>query len=316
MFSNFGEIELLYAKISTEESLVSDWIVVEGAYSFRGASKPLILSQLLKSDPRFKPYLDRIHVVEVHENLILDFKYGVKYLILKRIEFFFRKLIFGINLNQKRLMLEKKYFFVENASRNAAVPKILDLSNSNNDWVLISDVDEILNLNNDLIKDSVIEIMESQDLFSLLYRQKFVFDFDNFDSQQRFTPFINVELLKRSINPKLSEFRSRFNGVPQVKHPYVSEYTFCFSLETVLEKYEMFPHVSPPKQKLLEALRINATPLYDDSNDEDIRWYKKVNILDYSVPNYIVDNLDKLKTHNIDENYKINRKIQFPGLFR
>jgi hypothetical protein len=316
MFSNFGEIELLYAKIVTEDSLVSDWIVVEGVYSFRGDSKPLILKRSLESDSRFTPYLHRIHIVEVHENLISDFKYGVKHFILKKIEFFVRKLFFGTNFNQKRLMLEKKYFYVENKSRNAAIPKILDLSTSNDDWVLISDVDEILNLNNASIKNSVVEIMKSQDLFSLLYRQKFVFDFDNFDSQQRFTPFINIELLKSSIGSKLSDFRSRFDGIPHVNYPYVSEYTFCFNLDVIFEKYEMFPHVSPPKQKLFEALNINATPLYDDSSDEEIRWYKKVNILDYSVPQYIVDNIDKLRTHNINRDYKENRKIKFPNLFK
>jgi hypothetical protein len=316
MFSNYGEIELLYAKVVSEESLVSNWIVVEGAYSFRGDRKPLILRKLIENDVRFKSFLSRIHVVEVNENLIENFQYGAKYLARKKIEIFLRKIFFSGHINQKRLLLEKKFFYAENNSRDAAIVKIFELSKSENDWILISDLDEILNLTNTKIRDSVIDIMDSDNLFSMLYRQKFAFDFDNLDAQQRFTPLINIELLRRNATPSLSQFRSRFDGIPQIKYPYITEYTFCFDLQTILKKYEMFPHVSPSRDSLLEALKINATPLYADSSTRDIRWYQKVDILDYCVPEYILNNIEKLKTNNIDLKYQYFRKLKFPELFK
>ena len=57
MFAQKSEIELLYAKVVTEDSLVESWVVVEGAYSFRGDPKPLILKELLLKDIRFNWYL-------------------------------------------------------------------------------------------------------------------------------------------------------------------------------------------------------------------------------------------------------------------
>ena len=179
MFSQKSEIELLYAKVVTEDSLVKNWVIVEGAYSFRGDPKPLILKELLLNDTRFKDYIQRIHVVEVRKNFLEDFKYGVKYLLRKKFEIFIRKFFFSGHVHVQRLLLEKKYMIAEGASRDSAIPKIMDLATSSNDWILISDLDEILNLSNDSIYNLMIQIMKSKELFHMLYRQKFIFDFDN-----------------------------------------------------------------------------------------------------------------------------------------
>jgi hypothetical protein len=315
MFSDQGEIELLYAKITTEEILVSSWVIVEAAYTFRGDCKPLILGNLIKNDSRFKPYLERIHVVEVNKNLVADFKYGVKYLLRKKLEIYLRKLFFHGHENQQRLLFEKKFFYAEHAQRDAAIPKILELSADGDDWILVADLDEILNLSNIPIKNSVVDIMNSKELFAMLLRQKFAFDFDNLDAQQRYTPLVNVQMFKLNSEVTLSEFRDRFDGVPYTEHPYITEYTFCFSRETIFNKYATFPHVAPTEEKILEGLEINAYPIYDYSSNHDIRWLKKVDILDYSVPQYIIDNIERLKTHNVDQNYHVNRKIKFPNLF-
>jgi hypothetical protein len=315
MFSDPDEIELMYAKIVTEDSLVRDWIVVEGSYSFRGDPKPLILNQMIQKDKRFKRFLPRIHVVEVTENFISDFKYDTRFLIRKQIEIMFRKMFFSGHELQKRLLLEKKFFYAENHSRNAAIPSILQITKSDQDWVLISDVDEILNSENHRIRKSLTKIMKLGDLFVLLYRQKFVFDYDNLDSQQRFTPFISIKLLKNMSNPSLSVFRSRFDGVPQVKYPYVSEFTFCFQMEAVLRKYAMFPHIAPPMDAVLEGLEENRIAVFKDSSIHDIRWYNKVVLSEYFVPNYIVKNFRKLKTNNISDNFRSVRVSKHPTLF-
>jgi hypothetical protein len=113
MFSDPDEIELMYAKIVTEDFLVRDWVVVEGSYSFRGDPKPLILKQMILKDKRFKRFLPRIHVVEITENFINDFKYDTRFFIRKQIEIMFRKLFFSGHELQKRLLLEKKFFYAE-----------------------------------------------------------------------------------------------------------------------------------------------------------------------------------------------------------
>ena len=312
MFSQKSEIELLYAKVVTENSLVANWVVVEGAYNFRGDPKPLILKDLLSKDKRFKDYLKRIHVVEVRKNFLEDFSYGTKYFLRKKFEILIRKFFFGGHVNAKRLLIEKKYLYAEGASRDSAIPKIFDLSNSVNDWILVSDLDEILNLSNDSIYQATIKIMNSNELFHMLYRQKFIFDFDNLDYQQRFTPFISIELLKSK--PSLTAFRGRIDGVAQIQYPFVTEYTFCFNLEGLFDKYSKHPHVSPTKESVLKALSVNSMPKYDDL--AELRWYKKVNLDDYIIPQYIKDNLSLLKTNIIAEDYDLNRKNYYPEIFR
>jgi hypothetical protein len=312
MFAQKSEIELLYAKVVTEDSLVESWVVVEGAYSFRGDPKPLILKELLLKDIRFKDYIQRIHVVEVRKNFLEDFRYGAKYFLRKKFEILIRKLFFGGHVHVQRLLLEKKYMYAEGNSRDSAIPKILDLSTSSNDWILISDLDEILNLSNDFIYKSMIQIMKSNELFHMLYRQKFIFDFDNLDYQQRFTPFINVELLKS--RGSLTAFRGRIDGVAQIQFPYVTEYTFCFDLDGLFDKYAKAPHPSPTKESVLKALSVNSMPRFDDL--EELRWYKKIDTSDYIIPKYIKDNLSVLKTNIIDDNYELNRKGYYPEIFR
>lgn len=87
MFSQKSEIDLLYAKVVTEDSLVKNWVVVEGAYSFRGDPKPLILKELLLNDPRFKEYVQRIHVVEVRKNFLEDFSMAQNTFCGKKLRF-------------------------------------------------------------------------------------------------------------------------------------------------------------------------------------------------------------------------------------
>jgi hypothetical protein len=314
MFSDASEIDLLHAKITIEESLVDTWIIVEGRYTFRGVEKPLVLRELIKGDERFDAFLGRIHVIEIEENFLSNFKYNRKFLIRKKIEIFLRKLFFSGHQNQMRVFVERKYFYAENCSRNSAVTKILEVAKSDHDWILVSDVDEILNLQSQPIRDSIIKIMSAGDLFILLKRQKFAFDFDNLDPQPRFTPLISIKLLKNQ-NASLSEFRSRSDGVCQIQYPYVTEYTFCFNMKGVIRKYEMFPHISPSQKSLAEYLSVNAAPLYEDSRQSEITWYNKVDINDYHVPNFILQNIEKLRTHNIPTDYELNRRSKFPHLF-
>lgn len=314
MFSQKGELDLLYAKIVTEAPLVKNWVIVEGAYSFKGEKKSLILQDLLLKDSRFIEYAKRIHVVEVHRNLIADFRYGAAYFLRKKLEIIIRKIFSRGYEHEKRVFLEKKHFHAEWVSRDSAIPKILELSTSSNDWVLISDLDEILNLSDNSIYNSISQIMESSEMFHMLYRQRFVFDFDNYDYQQRFTPLINIELLKSSGN--LSPFRGRIDGFAQNRYPFITEYSYCFDLQPMLKKLKMFSHISPTKEKVLEALSLNCHLMYTDSHKRDIRWYKKVDINDYLIPQYIKENIDKLRNNNIDPNYEFNRKVTYPEIFK
>lgn len=315
MFSDPEEIELVLAKIISEEPLVKNWVIVEGEYSFRGDRKPLILKKMIGTDPRFTPFVSRIHVIEAQQNFLEGFKFPFVFLIRKKLEILIRRLLRVNYRNQQRALIEKKFFYAENCTRNFAIPKILELAEAENTWILISDADEILNLTNEKIQKSIREIMLSGNLFAMLLRQKYAYDFDNLDSQQRFTPFISLKALHQLPAPSLSLFRSRFDGIPYIELPYVVEYTFCFSIEAIFRKLSMFPHVSPSNEAIHESLLINGTALYTDSDHSERRWFKKVKLDDQIVPDYIVTNFQKLRTDNIDQNYFENRRLKYPHLF-
>jgi hypothetical protein len=315
MFSDIEEIDLMYIKILAESSLVKEWVIVEGAYTFRGHSRPLILKNILENDIRFKPYLTRIHVIENKVNIVSEFKFSKKFIVRKSIELLARKFLKLHYEPQKRTLYEMKYFYAEKKLRDTALFKIFELSKEEIEWVFVSDVDEILNVEHANIYDAVIELLNSEDLFILLYRKKFVFDFDNLDGQQRFTPLVNINLIKQMRIPSLSEFRHRFDGVIQTDLPYVIEYSYCFSAEAIIRKLNSFPHVSPPADFIQLAMKVNSTFLYPDSNRREVRWLNKIDISKYQVPKYVLQNLKVIKTNNVDANYKQNRKDEFSEIF-
>lgn len=190
----------------------------------------------------------------------------------------------------------------------------MDLSNSQHDWILISDVDEILNIDNVEIRKSLSSVLQSNDLFIMLRRQRFMFDFDNIDAQQRFTPLINIKLIRSGL-AQISSFRHQGNGVPKVDLPYVVEYCFCMSLDAINRKLSTFSHIGTTKDFIEYSMKVNGTLLMPDSDLSEIRWLERIEILDLQVPAYVKQHILTLKTHNVDLNYQEIRAKEFPTIF-
>jgi hypothetical protein len=314
LFSDTEEIELLIIKIETEKYLVKNWIVVEGKYTFRGKQRNFILKDLVKNDSRLKPYASRIHILECHENFFEKFKWSKKLLFLKLFELLIRK-VFSIHFaSTLRTFQESRFFYAEKCMRKFATSKILELSDTDHDWILISDVDEILNIEDLEIRNSLSLILLSNDLFVMLNRQRFMFDFDNIDSQQRFTPLINVSLIRQGI-AQISDFRHRSDGIAKVNFPYVVEYCFCMSLDAVARKLSTFSHIGTTKDFIEFAMKVNGTLLMPDSDLAEIRWLEKVDISNLKVPAYVKKHISTLKTNNVNLDYRENRKELFSEIF-
>src|SRR4051812_43876751 len=60
LFSEVFEKELLLIKFILEEPHVSEWLILENAYSFQGEYKGLHAETMINGDKRFLPYRDRI----------------------------------------------------------------------------------------------------------------------------------------------------------------------------------------------------------------------------------------------------------------
>ena len=315
LFSGQEEVELLFIKLTTESKYVKSWIAIEGAFTFRGEPKSLSLKDIVKKEPRFQPYADRITVIEIRENLFEKYNYPKLFKLRKNIELFLRKILkldFEVTL---RKFLEMPNFFVERESRNVALERCIDTMNPDTDWVFISDVDEILNLETDEIQNALQVCMNQGTSFILLNRVRFVFDFDNLDGQQRFTPLVRISYFQHNNESSMAEFRERVDGIPLTEHPYVVEYSYCLSKQGIYEKLKSFAHLSPPLEQIERAFRLNHNFVYLDKGTLNLRWLSQVDPMNMQVPQIVKTNLGKLRTGNVNPNFAQARKVEYPSLF-
>lgn len=315
LFSGREEVELLFLKLATESKYVKSWIAVEGAFTFRGEPKSLSLRGILEQDPRFEAYSKRVTVIEINENLFEKYSYPKLFRFRKKLEISLRKILkleFETNLRKYQ---EMPNFFVERQSRNIALTRIFETTNPETDWVFISDVDEILNLETIEIQNALRNCMLEDSNFLLLNRLRFVFDFDNLDGQQRFTPLVRISYLLQNTESSLAEFRERVDGIPLTEHPYVVEYSYCLSKQGIYEKLESFAHLSPPLEQIELALKLNHNFVYSDKGTLNLRWLTKVDVMNMQVPEIVKTYLDKLSTGNVNPEYIQARRVKYPSLF-
>jgi hypothetical protein len=86
-------------------------------------------------------------------------------------------------------------------------------------------------------------------------------------------------------------------------------------MNAIKRKLKNFAHVAPDKDMFSAALRLNHHFIQPGMNTANRIW------LDQSAPElefhaiYIVENLAKLRTGNVNPNHKEARKKEFPQLF-
>jgi hypothetical protein len=315
LFSGREEIELLLIKLTTESKYVKSWIAVEGIYTFQGEPKRLNLREILEEDPRFTEFSERVEIVEIRENLATKFSYPKGFKFRKVLELSLRRTL-GIDFETTlRKYKEMPNFYVERQSRDCALAFILQSINPEQDWVFISDVDEVLNLEVETARRDLKKRMDGKSNFLLLNRMRFVFDFDNLDGQQRFTPLVRVSYLQRYPLLTLAEFRERVDGMPLTEHPYVVEYSYCFSRKGIYEKLKSFAHLSPSLEQIERAFRLNHNFVYTNNGSLNLRWLSKVDISSMQVPQVVKTNFKQLETGNVNPDFVLARADEFPSLF-
>lgn len=308
LFSDPSEWELFVAKILSEQNLVTHWFVVDGDFSFKGEYIGLCAKDMLLKEARLEKYRSRITIIENKENFYESAKVAVKSSYTDTL----RSLR---NRSLGRVIRKEKVFFsVEKRTRDLALSNILEICRDS-DWLLISDVDEILDTSGDRRQFIGDRIDKTKGKFLRVPRLRYVFDFDNLDPQVKFCPIIQISLLSGDHPLSISEFRFRQDGLILTARPLVYEYSYCFSMEAIKRKLQSFAHVGPTNDMFSAALRLNHHFIQPGMNTATRTW------LEQSTPeiefhaSYIVENFSNLQTGNINPDYRSARRNEFPELF-
>lgn len=295
LFSEPFEKESLLIKLILGGEWITEWIIVENEYTFQGEYKGVFARQVLDSDKRFAPFLDRIHIISA----------SIKY----------------PPIDYSRKDVDTQGMDSERQQRSLAREYIIN-NYSDDTWVLLSDADEAL----DLISHPenyklLIHKLESANDLVCIPRRRFWYDFDNLWNAVRATPITTVARLRTATDDMGMGFlRSDHIGTAnEWDRTLVFEYSYCYKREHILRKFRTFPHGGMTDQEIAQSMRCNHIPISAFRGKKiDLHrdlWMEKVILTPENSPNYVRENLAWLRTNVVDTNYPQNRLTDYPMLY-
>lgn len=293
LFSEPYEKELLLLKFILEDSGVDEWIVLENSYSFQGSYIGLSARKIIEGDERFQPFRSRITYIEKEVETKTLEKHKINDEDSYKVEFWQRD-------------LAHDYFLEKYAAE---------------DWLFISDVDEMIDFTNVNRKKELLEMMVLNNGRALFIPVKrFWYDFDNEYKVLLWRPLCSKQYLLSSAK-KLHEVRVdsfRYRGKPW-SNTIGFEYSSCYDKEFILRKFYTSTHTGFTANDMLQSLRCNHRPTHEVASlkpeNDDKYFFEQVKLTAGNSPAYVRDNLQALKTNIIDPQYRQNRKTDYPELF-
>lgn len=278
------EGDLIYLKILLENPHVDEFIFTENRYDYRGQDKGLFLKKLFK-EPRFDPFRPKISVLEANRN-------------------------FGLNVNTYGID-PPEFAQAEAYLREFATEYIVN-KYGDEDRILLTDCDETFDFVDEGRTRKVLGELESDDCIQF-ERIRYWLDFDMLSFRSKgdiISPSYKVKHLK-SGQAKLSE--KKWNGrlVENGDRPFCFEYCNCFPIEGHYRKYNSSLHTMWSKEKIDQACETGtwAKTIYQGPPDKNNRWdwLLRVKLHKNNSPDYVINNLDTLKTNLVPDNYIENR---------
>ena len=284
LFSEPYEKEVLYAKLCIESTGIEHWVIVENSFTFQGEHKGNHLERIFAEDRRFDKFQNKITVVSA--------------------EIEFPEIDFSQDVHLQGLSAERK--------QRELAREPLEKICSANDWIMITDADEILDCSSDSRMELLLGKMTTcKGNWLRLPRRRFNYDFDNLWSEHRSTPLVKAEHLLKSDDP-IALYRNRTIGVrSRWGSTMVFEYSFCFPKEQIVRKYETFGHPGLAQKEIIRAIESNRAAIFKESQSQlscaPKFWFKKVALTEENSPTFIRENLQRLKTNTVPDNYQENR---------
>ena len=283
LFSQPHERDLLLAKLHAEYEHVDEFIGLESAYDFRGNYKGLHLDEVLRHID-FDFFKDKIMVISRETSL------------------------FPEGMEKK----ETNYFLSEFASR-ALCWDYVKSKYADNDWLIMSDVDEMLDFSSPARRDILLEGFKDSSPGIQWQNLKFWYDFDNLNfNPDKYIPCHKVGALKERENP----FHHRNNHCKRLEPSLVCglEYAYCFPRDDNWKKLNTFAHDRYTTQALdfgLHANHWHKEPQRGEFLNHPTDFFETINLDESCSTTFVLDNLDQLKVNTVNPDYAEARQSMY-----
>ncbi len=290
-FSEQHEADVLWVKLSVEEPLIDEWVVVENSYTHQGEYKGYHFRDLIARDARFSRFISKLHVIES------DIKPSFQV--------------------DGRKVFDSDAIEMDRTQRAAALSYLLDRY-TDRDYVLISDVDECLDLTAPRRRRLLLSKLGTREDIILVPRIRYWFDYDNRALGRRCVPLVSIGQLRR--DGGINQYRERSLAVPAIwRHEMVFEYSYCYPRDGIKRKYETFIHTGFEQDEVDAALRCNYRPIskhrartLDWTHEQ---WFVKRRLNSRNSPAFVREHLSELKTNVLSVDYRKNRREAYPQYF-
>ncbi|MFN8271477.1 MAG: hypothetical protein U0U33_14520 [Chitinophagaceae bacterium] len=293
LFSETYEKELLLLKLELEDAGVDEWLLLENAYSFQGAYTGLHAKALLDADPRFNRFRHKISIISKEEKTELIPKHQ-----------FMDHLSFKVEYWQRDLAYD---YFMQHYGAD--------------DWVMISDVDEMIDFSDPGRRSELLEKMQQSPNGLVVFpTRRFWYDFDNAYHYLIGNAMCSKKYLadtgKQLHDVRAENRRVMYKGW---KNTIAFEYSSCYSADFIIRKFYTSTHTGYTPNDLRKALRCNQrTPSENatwKTENNKYFFFETVPLTPRNSPAAVRNNLAYFKTNSVDPDYKRNRRADYPELF-
>lgn len=311
MFSEPHEQELLWLKFNVEDEFISEWVIIEGGYTFQGKRKEKYLNLIL-SQPRFQKFIEKIHYIEFEDNY--NFNYEPSFITLLK-----RKIKRWLNSNFGKSYDQVPYaelasFYAEINQRGAALD-YLKSKYSHDDIVILCDADEIFDFNGE--KGLELEgLLRTNSTPFYIRRDIYCYDFNNKTYRERFSPIVKLGDLKNIVScHKVRHPSINSRRIVSSESRLAYEYTFCFSKDAILKKLTSFAHVTDLDERSVEFCLennisfVNPTKIDCAFKMDDVNYYELISQEKLDSPKFLIDNFNQFRTGVVSLNYSDKRRI-------
>lgn len=293
LFSEVYEKELLLLKFELEDAGVDEWLLLENAYSFQGDFTGLHARALIDSDNRFDRFKHKLRIISKEE--------PTEYL-------------------PKHQFLDHLSYKVEYWQRDLAHDYFLENYGAD-DWVMVSDVDEMIDFSNVERKAELFLKMKNSVSGLLVFPTKrFWYDFDNAYHYLIGNAMCSKKYLLDT-GKMLHDVRAENRRVMHKgwKHIIAFEYSSCYSADFILRKFYTSTHTGYTANDLRQALRCNQRTSSENASwktqNNKYFFFEMVKLTEANSPRYVRERLSFYKTHSVDPKYRENRRVDYPELF-
>lgn len=281
LLSEPHEKHLLFWKLNLEYNYVDEFIIQENAYDLKGKFKGLHAQSILE-DAIFQPFLPKITVISQHNQIYTN-------------------------------IIDENTNFIREKWQRGLCTEYIVKKYSNQDKVIISDVDEMFDFSNERLHRFELLFSKGYRWFS---RRRYWYSVNNECQLPNIRiPVITINDIKHNKNilGEIRHFNDERLSYYNYNNPLAFEYSYVFyNWEDIQRKHQTYAHNDLDATKDVKlGLTINAWIRSKKRNESRTPYdfFELIELTEENSPQYIRDNLNMINTNIINPKYKENRLI-------